>query len=194
MADDKPVRAGVQLGLNGAGVDMPEDSATGDLAEARLGVAVGAFVQVALGAHAAFDVGLGFNQRGYQIDFDDFFGDSGPEIRLSYVEVPVAVTGRFRAGGDLHMRGRLGIIGALLVGASIRENDSSDDVATSFKSNDVLVVVGGGVETTIGSQLVFAEISYDIGLRNVAVVNPDRRFANGPIRNRVLTLRFGVGF
>jgi len=168
-------------------------------ASTRTGITAGVDTRWPLAHRCSLRTGLQYVERGAVLGSEDYIAFSGVVSgalkvtdELAYAEVPllfgwspgqsggvrVTLFGgpavAFKLSEWLHETGALEV--------KIRRNDLQDE--------DLLGIVGAGMETTIGHRRVLAEASYDEGLVNV--LRPEA--GGDSVRNNGLRVRVGCSW
>lgn len=164
MAQDvKAVSIGAQ---GGAAFSKPGGSDADEINSTFTSFHVGAFARAGLSRNFAVQPELNFIRKGAKFTG----GGNDLTIRLSYVQLPVLLMGRFPQAGNVSPHVYAGPAVAARMGCSGKVSSGSQSVSSSCdaadiqtKSTDASVIVGGGID--IGHAII--DIRYDYGLTKI---------------------------
>ena len=197
---EKRFIAGVRAGLNASTIAWEDyyliwTGALTDFTEPypTYGTNVELYLVANTSRFLAWQVGLGFSQKGYAADLEeDGFRLVAETLTFNYLEIPLLA--KFRIPGALSPYGLLGVYFALWSGGSWNKDyvdfdtEEEGDLEDFFEFNslDFGWVLGLGLDLYLGSLVLNTELKYSGG---VLYVTPDEIF-----RNAALSLTVGVGW
>jgi len=168
-------------------------------ASTRNGITVGVAGRWTLAPHFSVRSGLQYVERGAVLGSEDFINFSGVPSgalhvtdELAYAEVPALLGWSPAASGGV----RLTLFGGPAIAFKLSEwlhETGAIEVKIrrdDLQDEDVLGVLGAGLETLIDGQRLMAEASYDQGLVNV--LRPEA--GDDTLRNTGLRVRVGVAW
>ena len=159
------VGLGIKAGANFANVDL------GDVeTDNKTGYHFGAFVDLGLNDNISIQPELLFSSQGTS---SDDFGD----IDFTYLTIPVLLKLKFANIVNVHAGPQFGIL-------SSAKDDDGDDIKESFKSADISLDLGAGVELPAG---LVAGLRYNLGLNDIN----DNESVNVEAKNRVMQIYVG---
>ena len=165
---------GVRAGLNVANIsgdDAPDDT------DARMGAAVGGFVNYALTEKISIQPELQYSMQGATLKA----GDLESDLNLDYLNVPVLVGYNLMEGLNVLTGPQLG----LLLSAEADLDGETSDVKDDYKSTDVAWAIGGSYDL---NNLNF-NLRYNMGLTSIGE-EVDGESAD--VKNGVI--QFAVGY
>lgn len=194
---------GFKAGASISDLSFDTDEVAPDL-ESRVGILLGATVDVPLASGLWFQPGLSFVQKGAEIT-GEFEG--GEEVTvaldLDYVEMPLLLKYVFPTTGSLGVHLFAGPALAFEVGCKVGLASEGIDVSidcdqgedegfeVTTKSFDLGALVGGGVSVPMGGASLLFEASYNFGLANIADTDEGE---DDSVKNRALYLSAGIAF
>ncbi|UII19531.1 porin family protein [Fulvivirga ligni] len=137
------VGLGIKAGANFANVDV------GDVdTDSKTGYHFGAFVDLGLNENISIQPELLFSAQGTSIDDVD--------INMNYLTIPVLLKLKFAKVLNVHAGPQFGIL------SSAKYED--EDIKDSFKSADLSLALGAGVELPVG---LVGGLRYNLGLNDI---------------------------
>jgi hypothetical protein len=178
------LQGGVKGGLNGAKVIGDPSSSSSDW---RMRMALGGFVRGRLTDLLGVQVEGLYSMNGGTDEELTFLGPVEQTLKLDYVQVPVLVHFKGAQRGTASLLGYLGPYFGFRVRAEVEASDTTTDQKDEFKSNDVGLVIGGGVDIS-GFQI---ELRYSHGYTNIATDVLQAQGINSA-HNRAVVLMGGI--
>ena len=164
-------RKGIKVGYNWASI-------SGDVedTESRKAITGGIAVEFNLLTLFSFELDVLYSPRGASFQ--------GTETKLNYISVPMVLKKKFIPVG-IHPY----ILGGPEFNFLISAKADDEDVKDSFTSEDLVFVVGAGLEFSFLGKSAYVETRYSYGLNNI-----NRDAEAGEAKNRVSQVYFGVLF
>jgi hypothetical protein len=192
---------GVVLGVTG-GPTMA--TCTGDDAQdftMKTGAAAGVFLRYGVTGIFAIQSELLLSKKGAK---DNGWQDinSNPieaSMNLNYLEIPLLVRIAFPAEWKVRPNLYAGPALGILLSAREKVGGENVDIKGLYKSTDVGIVLGAGVDYRTEKGLLFLEARYEMGLRTVMDLGAGELAAEGltaqpDVRNSVSSIMVGYGF
>jgi hypothetical protein len=174
------VQAGIKLGANLASATV--DSGEEENLENKAGLAAGGFVRVGSRAFAVQPEVL-FSMKGGQ----DPEGGDEFTLALNYVEIPVLLRLGLPAGAVAPFL----VVGpAIGLRLSAKADPGGVDVKDDFKSTDVGIAIGGGIE--LGRLSLEARLTQS--LNDIVTEQGHAEIVEGQVKNRVISFLLGITF
>ena len=188
-----PVRIGPKLGLGVASLAYDDDDMD-DLGDSRLGMSIGAQLDLQLIDVLALQFELLYGMRGES--FHSALVNT--TTRYDYLYMPVVLVGTYPISEQFKPRLTAGLsFGYMLGGAVTTENASASTSSVTVeidpsqnKRGEVGVVLGLGAELPLAGQSFTFDLRWERGLTGVA----DRPSGSDNYRNSVVLLAIGVMF
>lgn len=178
---------GFRLGLGVSTVNSDASDLDGGTAKTGLNVGVAVGTQLTTAAPLFFESGLYYTEKGGKGKHDG----SKFTYNLDYLEVPLLLKYKYQASPDVSIEPFMGGYLACGVGGKIKDYGNREayssfdsDETNNFKRFDGGLKLGCGVSF----QMLYFDISYDIGLANIGHDDFD------DTRNGCLNLNIGVNF
>jgi hypothetical protein len=160
---------------------------------------VGALLSFGLTPAFSLDLGALYTQKGFNIGLDDINAPAGSSagLQLTYIEIPFLARGKIATGGSFtpYVFGGPAVrietncrVTAESQGASASLDCDNAGTGVQTEAFDVGAMIGAGVELELGPVGVTADISYDVGLKNLN----DNSQGSDSIKNRTLTFSAGL--
>ncbi len=201
---------GAQLVCQEPGLKLGLVRARADIARGIPGITWGPIHEFSAGLYLSVDIAggqLGLQPEVYFVTkgFDALENARGEEVsskyKISYVEVPVLaywkmpLKGRLRPG--LFFGPYFGFATKVMeVQTAFGETDKRE-LGDNLKGRDFGLVFGGNIRCGLGSVVLMFDVRYSLGLNNISkdITAVAYEFQESDkIRNRALTMAFGVGF
>ena len=163
-------RKGIKVGYNWATLSGD------DYAESRKALVGGIAVEFNLLPLFSFELDVLYSPRGASSD--------GIETKMNYISVPMVLKKKFIPVG-IHPY----ILGGPEFNFLISAKAGEEDVKDLFTSEDLVFVIGAGLEFSFMANSAYVEARYSYGLNNVF-----RDPGQGDAKNRVSQVFFGVLF
>ncbi len=190
---------GVRVGVTVSDISLDSDGIEPAF-DSRSGFNLAAYLDVPLGGGLSFQPGLGFTQKGAELN-DDIEGEEvSLGLHLDYLEVPLLFRYAFPTTGSLGVHLLAGPAlafesGCSLVvegeGASVEidcdETGAEDDFEVDTESFDFGAMFGAGLAFPLGGVTGTVEALYNVGLRDVGGDGGDES-----AKNRALYLTAGI--
>jgi len=181
-----------------------------------MGINAGGFFELNLGRMLSFGMEVLYSQKGYSYDLDDWWYDGFSTLyymgiatnvwTFKYFEVPVYI--KLRLPGRISPYVSLGASLSILLGATVESSytdpywqDVKDttsiygnpadlsDLGLELNSIDAGILLGAGVDVTLGRLLLNIDARYTLGLMDVSAGD-----LASPMTNGVFAITTGLGF
>jgi hypothetical protein len=173
MAQDKQISFGVKAGVNMANLALDPEPIKGP--DNLMGIAAGGMLSFNLSPSLCLDGEVLYIQKGASMDSESEFCSSESDLKLTYISISPMLRFKFHtASFTPYLMGgaEFGILmSAKSTGTSICGGDTEDfdvDVKDYYKSSDLGVSFGAGVEFPLGTSALFFEGRYAMGLSDIS--------------------------
>lgn len=163
------IRKGIKVGYNLA-------TLSGDDLETRKAIAGGGSLEFNLLGLLAFQVDVLYSPRGASIQ-------NGVETKLNYISIPIVLKQKFFPVG-IHPY----ILGGPEFNYLISAKRDGTDIKDNTKSQDLAIVIGGGLEFSLLGNSAYIEGRYSYGLNDIG------KQTQSDSKNRVSQIFFGFLF
>lgn len=181
---------GVLGGINLASLSFDPDLGQGVDTKSKLGAAFGGVVSFGLGEMLAVQLEPAYMQKGAKVEFD---GEEVGSFKINYISVPVLFKYAFGqstvkpyilAGPEIAMK----------MGDAKFSPKEGDDVTQEVKSIDFGVNFGAGVMFPMGSNSLFLEGQYNLGLGNINDEPVEADEEETKVKNKGIVIKAGIMF
>lgn len=185
------VGGGAKVGVNWGTISEEEDEGSEDTIGWQPGFLVGGFVDLPISGAFSFSPEILYTRKGAKSEFTDAGFEIKEKLKLDFVQIPLL----FKAGSTGTETRPFVVFGpafGFLTRARFQETFDGEefdeeDVKDEFKSAEVSVIVGGGVQFGRG----IVEVRYDHGINNLL---EDEEDEGDELKTRTFSVLFGVRF
>jgi hypothetical protein len=193
---------GFKAGVSVSDLSIDTDEVAPDL-ESKIGILLGASVDVPLASGLWFQPGLSYVPKGAEITGEINGEEFTFTLGLDYVELPLLLKYAFPTTGSLGVHVFAGPALAFEVGCELGIGSEGVDVSidcdqgedegfeVTTKSFDLGALVGGGVSVPMGGASLLFEASYNFGLTNIADTDEGE---DDSVKNRAFYISAGIAF
>lgn len=183
----KAMQLSVKAGVNLA--NMSSDEENDPDRNMKIGAAVGAGLTVPLSDMFGIRAELLFSQKGFKYSQTiPFFGNIDASVAINYLDIPI--TAVLMLPGEsvqpLFFAGPM--IGIKMGDPTATVNGVSGDADGKFKSTDIGLALGAGLNFPLGKNAIGADIRYTLGLTNI------NEEASPVVKNNVISILLNYTF
>jgi hypothetical protein len=184
-----PLSFGLKAGLNIADISGPDSDS-----DTRTGLTGGLAVYLDLPVlPIGIESGLYYSQKGSSYSDSDEFGDFDETLKLDYIEVPILARINFPTPGPIGPHLVAGPYIGFNINAQAEGTEDGfsydEDISDLISSTDIGLMLGAGLDFSLGVTALNAQVRYSIGLTNVYDFDMDDTY-----RNSVFSLVVGINF